>query len=200
MEAMATPCAFGSTPVGRKDCLTARPLAGAAALVREAVGAQPGAVLAVVGALPRVVRVAVRRTPVPEVAAPALAAPAVETVGAGSTAPEGAARLQALAGGAALHAPGGPRGPAGASRGGRLHRFLLCPPSRCRARGILYCCLREIARGRRARPVAHCHGRRPARGILAPPGPGRRPGFGARRSVGIKPGPRAARAGSDDPA
>src|SRR5439155_1092151 len=27
IEAMATPCAFGSTPVGRKDCLTARPLA-----------------------------------------------------------------------------------------------------------------------------------------------------------------------------
>src|SRR5438093_7549243 len=95
----------------------------AAALVLAVVGAQPGAVPAVVGALARVVRVAVRRAPAPEVAAPALAAPAVEPVGAGSTAPEGAERLQALAGGAALHAPRGPRGPAGASRGGRLHRF-----------------------------------------------------------------------------
>src|SRR5437870_8708735 len=102
--------------------------AAAATLILAVVGAQAGAVLAVVGALPRVVRVAVRRTPAPEVAPPALAAPAVEPVGAGSTAPEGTARLQALAGGAALHASGGPRGPAGASRGGRLHRFLLCPP------------------------------------------------------------------------
>src|SRR5437667_9429660 len=164
--------------------------AAAAALVLAVVGAQPGAVLAVVGALPRVVGVAVRRTPVPEVAAPALAAPAVEPVGAGSTAPEGADRLQALAGGAALHAPGGPRGPARASCGGRLHRFyyyarragavpeafVLLPPRNLRAGGAPG--LWRIATGG-GRRVAFC----------LTPALDHRPGFGVRRRVGIKPGP-----------
>src|SRR5437762_2149573 len=256
---MATPCAFGSTPVGRKDCLTGRPLAtlgasattartsvvhprilnmgvllrwpaghagrkptprgrapassrraaaalpapgahqpAAAALVLAVIGAQPGAVPAVVGALPRVVRVAVRRAPGPKVAAPALAAPAVETVSAGNTAPEGAERLQALACGAAFHASRGPRGPASASCGGRLHRFyyyarragavpeafVLLPPRNCaRAASRLW----RIATGG-GRRVAFC---------LTPALDGR-PGFGARRRAGIKPGPREARAGSDD--
>src|SRR5438093_7682717 len=171
----------------------------AAALVLAVVGAQPGAVPAVVGALARVVRVAVRRAPAPEVAPPALAAPAVEPVGAGSTAPEGTARLQALAGGAALHAPGGPRGPAGASCGGRLHRFLLlCPPSRGRARGIrIVACAKLRAGGAPGLwRIATGGGRRVA--FCLTPALDQRPGFGVRRRAGIRPGPREAGAGSDD--
>src|SRR5437899_2715036 len=115
----------------------------AAALVLAVVCAQPGAVPPVIGALPRVVRVAVRRAPVPEVAAAAVTAPAVAPVGAGSTAPEGAERLHTLAGRAALHARRGPRGPAAAPRRGSLRHhapsraggvpehFLLLHPRNC---------------------------------------------------------------------
>src|SRR2546428_3827286 len=93
----------------------------AAALVLAVVGAQPGAVAPVIGALARVVLVAMRRAPVPEVAAAALAAPAVAPVGARSAAPEGPERLQAPAGRAALRARRRPRGPADSSRRGRFH-------------------------------------------------------------------------------
>src|SRR5881409_2372681 len=102
-------------------------------------------VFAVVGALPRVVRVAVRGAPAPEVAAPALAAPAVAPVGAGSTPPEGTERLHTLACRAALHAWRGPRGPTGAPRGGKFRHHAHHAYRAGGVPALFYCYTREIA-------------------------------------------------------
>ena len=62
-------------------------------------------------------------------------------------------------------------------RGKASSFFIIMPAEQGPCQRHSYCCLREIARGWRTRPVAHCHGRRPARGILPHPGPGPASGF-----------------------
>src|SRR5439155_19310142 len=136
----------------------------AAALVLAVVCAQAGAVPPVARALPRVVRVAVRRAPLPEVAPAALAAPAVPAVGTGGAAPEGAERLHAPARRAALRARR--RSPPGPSRRRGLRHHTRRKPSRRHARAFVLLHPLVCVGERRTPPVAHCHGTRSARGIL----------------------------------